>query len=114
MTPFRNAGMETWVAPGVSSWNRVYPDNAIALVNIQRFVRDGQLLGATGVLNTSWDDDGESLFNQLWYGALFGAAAAWQKGESSTEQFTSSFGQVFHGDTLGYICLLYTSPSPRD
>jgi hypothetical protein len=103
ITPFRNAGMETWVAPGVSSWNRVYPDNAIALVNIQRFVRDGQLLGATGVLNTSWDDDGESLFNQLWYGALFGAAAAWQKGESSTEQFASSFGQVFHGDTLGYI-----------
>ena len=103
IAPFRNAGMETWVAPGVSSWNRVYPDNAIALVNIQRFVRDGQKLGATGLINTSWDDDGEALFNQVWYGTLFGAAAGWQQGESSIDQFASSFGQVFHGDTLGYI-----------
>jgi len=103
IAPFRDAGMETWVAPGVSSWNRVYPDNAIALLNIQRFIRDGQRLGATGVLNTSWDDDGEALFNQIWYGTLFGAAAAWQSGESSIDQFASSFGQVFHGDTTGYI-----------
>jgi len=103
IAPFRNAGMETWVAPGVSSWNRVYPDNAIALVNIQRFVRDGQRLGATGELNTSWDDDGEALFNQAWYGTLFGAAAGWQQGESSIDQFAASFGQIFHDDTTGYI-----------
>jgi hexosaminidase len=103
IAPFRDAGMETWVAPGVSSWNRVYPNNAVALLNIQRFVRDGQKLGATGVLNTSWDDDGEALFNQVWYGVLFGAAAGWQSGESSIDQFTSSYGQVFHGDTTGRI-----------
>jgi len=101
--PFRDAGMETWVAPGVSSWNRVYPNNAVALVNIQRFIRDGQRLGATGVINTSWDDDGESLFNQVWYGTLFGAAASWQSGESNIDEFESSFGEVFHGDTTGLI-----------
>jgi hypothetical protein len=103
IAPFRNAGMETWVAPGVSSWNRVYPDNAIALVNIQRFVRDGQRLGATGMINTSWDDDGEALFNQTWYGDLFGAAAGWQQGESSIDAFASSYGRVFHGDLSGKI-----------
>src|SRR4051812_46013616 len=101
--PFRDVGMETWVAPGVSSWNRVYPNNANALVNIQRFVRDGQQLGATGMINTSWDDDGESLFNQTWYGDLFGAAAAWQSGESSIDAFASSYGRVFHGDVSGKI-----------
>ncbi len=99
--PFRDVGMETWVAPGVSSWNRVYPNNANALVNIQRFVRDGQRLGATGMINTSWDDDGEALFNQTWYGDLFGAAAAWQSGESSIDAFASSYGRVFHGDLTG-------------
>jgi hexosaminidase len=38
-----------------------------------------------------------------WYGVLFGAAAAWQPGESSIPQFEQSFGQVFHGDTSGKI-----------
>jgi hexosaminidase len=101
ITPFTNAGIETWVAPGVSSWNRVYPNNNIAFVNIRNFVRDGQRLGATGLLNTSWDDDGESLFGQTWAGVLFGAAAGWQPGESSIEQFQKSYGHAFYRDTSG-------------
>ena len=101
--PFRQANLETWVAPGVSNWSRVYPNNDVALRNIQGFVRDGQRLGATGVLNTNWDDDGEAIFGQIWYGVLFGAAASWQKGESSIPDFEHSFGRVFHGDTTGKI-----------
>ncbi|MBC7844564.1 MAG: beta-N-acetylhexosaminidase [Gemmatimonadaceae bacterium] len=103
LKPFKDAGMETWVAPGVNNWSRVYPYNAVALRNIQTFVRDGQAMGATGVLNTNWDDDGDALFEQLWYGVLFGAAAGWQAGESNIEQFERSYGRVFHGDTTGKI-----------
>ena len=103
LKPFKDAGMETWVAPGVNNWNRVYPYNAVALRNIQTFVRDGQAMGATGVLNTNWDDDGDALFEQVWYGVLFGAAAGWQPGESSIENFERSYGRVFHGDTTGKI-----------
>ena len=101
ITPFTNAGIETWVAPGVSSWNRVYPNNNIAFVNLRNFVRDGQRLGAKGLLNTSWDDDGEAIFSQTWAGVLFGAAAGWQPGESSIEQFQKSFGRAFYRDTTG-------------
>ena len=101
--PFTDAGMETWVAPGVSSWNEVYPDNDAALQNIQRFVADGQRLGAPGELNTAWYDSGEGLFAQTWYGVLFGAAAGWQPGASSIPQFEQSFGQVFHNDASGKI-----------
>lgn len=103
LKPFRDAGMETWVAPGVSNWNGVYPNNNTALPNIQGFVRDGQRGGATGVLNTTWDDWGDGIFEQNWYGLVFGAAASWQSGESSIPNFQSAYGITFHGDTLGAI-----------
>jgi hypothetical protein len=103
LTPFTKAGFETWVAPSVNNFRKVYPDNNLALSNIQRFTADGQRLGSTGQLNTIWNDDGEGLFNQDWYGILFGAAAAWQKGESSIAAFQDSYGQVFHGDATGNL-----------
>lgn len=103
LKPFRDVGMETWVAPGVNNWSRVYPYNNVALRNIQAFVRDGQTYGATGVLNTNWDDDGDALFEQVWYGVLFGAAAGWQQGESSIPEFERAYGRAFHGDTTGLI-----------
>lgn len=101
--PFTRAGLETWVAPGVSNWSRLYPNNNEALANIRVFVRDGQALGATGVLNTVWNDDGEGIFDENWLGVLFGAAAGWQPGESSEEAFLSSFGLAFHRDPTGKI-----------
>jgi hypothetical protein len=103
LTPYTNAGFETWVSPSVHNFRVVYPDNNMALPNIQQFTRDGQKIGATGQLNTIWNDDGEGLFNQDWYGILFGAAAAWQQGESSIEAFEQSYAQVFHGDSTGAL-----------
>jgi hypothetical protein len=101
--PFTNAGLETWVAPGVNNWNRIYPNNNEALGNIRAFVRDGQKLGSTGELNTVWNDDGEGIFDENWFGVLFGAAAAWQPGESSEDNFIASFGLAFHADPTGKI-----------
>lgn len=101
--PFTDAGFETWVAPGINNWSRVYPNGNLGLYNIQQFTRDGQRLGCDGQLNTIWNDDGEGLANMDWYGILFGAAAAWQPGESNIPQFQDSFGQVFHGDLSGKI-----------
>ena len=101
--PFTDAGYETWVAPGINNWSRVYPNYVNGLYNIQQFTRDGQRLGCDGQLNTIWNDDGEGLENMDWYGILFGAAAAWQKGESSVPDFQHAYGQVFHGDLTGKI-----------
>ena len=100
---YTKAGMETWVSPGVNNWNRIWPDYDLALRNIQGFVADGQTAGSTGMLNTIWNDDGEGLFLEDWYGVLFGAAASWQSGKSDIAQFQQDYGPVFHGDASGNI-----------
>jgi hypothetical protein len=101
--PFAKAGIETWVAPGDANWNEVFPVAKTALWNIQAFVRDGQRLGSTGSINTVWNDDGEGLYNQDWYGVLFGPVAAWQAGESPIPDYQQAYGPVFHGDSTGKI-----------
>ena len=103
--PFSDAGMETWVSPGINDWGRVYPNNNEGLLNIQGFARDGQRLGSTGILNTVWNagEDNEGFFNNDWYGVLFGAAAGWQAGTSDIPQFQDSYGEALHGDMTGKI-----------
>ena len=100
---FRSSGFETWVAPGINNWSKVYPNYNVGLANIQVFTHEGQQMGATGQLNTIWYDDGEALASNNWYGILFGCAAAWQHGESSIPQFQQSYAQVFHGDLTGKL-----------
>ncbi len=101
--PFAKNGIETWVAPGDSNWNEVYPRDKTALWNIQGFIAAGQSLGSTGALTTAWNDDGEGLFNMDWYGVLFGAVAAWQPGQSSIADYQDEYGQAFHLDPSGKI-----------
>jgi hypothetical protein len=103
IAPFAKNGIETWVAPGDSNWNEVYPQDKTALWNIQGFIAAGQSLGSTGALTSVWNDDGEGLFNMDWYGVLFGAAAAWQSGQSSIADYQDAYGPVFHLDSSSKI-----------
>jgi hexosaminidase len=96
LQPFHNAGFELFVSPGASNWNRIYPNFDAAYVNIHNFVRDGQKFGAIGVLNTTWDDDGESLFEMTWPALVYGAAASWQAGEAPIDQFRKDFDWAFY------------------
>src|SRR5271156_2764440 len=96
ITPYTNAGLRVVVAPGAGNWRAIWPDLESAFVNIRNFVRDGQKHQAIGALNTTWNDDGESLVDMAWPALIFGAAASWQSGESNIDDFKNSYDWAFY------------------
>jgi hexosaminidase len=99
LEPFKNAGLQIFVSPGIDNWRKVYPDFNAGFMNIRNLTRDGQKYGAIGQLNTEWKDMGEELGGMDWPGLVFGAACAWQPGESSVEQFGDSYDWAFYRNT---------------
>lgn len=100
---FKKAGLEQFVCPGVHGWNQIFPNEDSAAANITAFVRDGQKAGVLGVMNTEWDDDGETLFETSWYGVVLGAAASWQSAPLDLAAFERDFDWAFFrhgGDAL--------------
>jgi hexosaminidase len=93
--PFQDAGLQQFVCPGAQNWNQIFPNLEAARKNIVNFVRDGQKAGAIGMMNTTWDDDGESLFETTWYSIVLGAAASWQEGAVDVERFDRDFDWAF-------------------
>jgi hypothetical protein len=93
--PFQKAGLEQFVCPSVWNFNHIFPNNEFAAVNIRNFVRDGQAAGALGIMNTNWDDDGETLFEMSWYGVGLGAAAGWENAPLDVEKFDNKFDWTF-------------------
>ncbi|HWR14550.1 MAG TPA: beta-N-acetylhexosaminidase [Terriglobales bacterium] len=96
LKPYKDAGLDLFVAPGANNWNLIFPDLDEAYVNIRNFVRDGQKYGAMGMLNTTWMDDGEALFGMTWSPLVLGAACSWQQGECSLDQFANSYDWAFY------------------
>jgi len=107
--PFSKRGLNFMVCPGISCWNRIWPDLQTALKNISLFVKEGAENGAMGMLNTTWDDDGENLFNFNWYPLIWGAQCSWspqaskflskEKAERDRElrYFNRAFDLLFFG-----------------
>ena len=93
--PFKDAGLEQWICPGVWGWNQIFPNVDASSTNIINFVRDGLAAGSQGMLNTTWDDDGESLFEMTWYGIVLGGAASWQPQAVDQKVFDRDFDWAF-------------------
>jgi hypothetical protein len=98
IVPFAKSGFKFFVCPGVSNWSRILPDFGCATVNIQNFVRDGVKHGAIGMLNTDWEDDGESHNAPTWHGDAWGAECAWNASTTSPEEFNRRIGAVLFGE----------------
>jgi hexosaminidase len=96
LKPYKDVGLDLFVAPGANNWNLIFPNLDVAYVNIRNFVRDGQKYGAMGMLNTTWMDDGEALFGMTWSPLVLGAACSWQQGECSIDQFADAYDWAFY------------------
>jgi len=96
LKPYKDAGLDLFVSPGANNWNRIFPNLDAAFINIKNFLRDGQKYGALGMLNTTWDDDGESLFGMTWPAIVFGAECSWRQGEAGIESFKANYDWAFY------------------
>lgn len=76
--PFTRQGLQFMVVPGMSMWGHVFPSYDTYTKNIANLTRDGYKRGAMGMMNTAWDDSGESLFNSTWHGMAWAAEMAWR------------------------------------
>ena len=77
LKPYIESGHEFMVVPGVSLSERVSPQYGEFKRNIPNLCRDGFRAGAFGVINTCWDDFGESLTSCALYGLALGAENSW-------------------------------------
>lgn len=102
LKPYVERNIPTLVAPSAFYGGRVFPDYRSHLDNIRNFVRDGQKSGSLGMLNTSWDDMGEDLFDMGWYGVVYAAACSWQPGESPVGRYRDAFDWVFYRNPSGH------------
>ena len=94
--PFKNSGHEFWVAPGASCWASSFPyiDNYIK--NIANFARDAERHGAKGIINTAWDDYGETMFNSTWHAMIWCAETSWNTLKSNDESERLKREEVFN------------------
>ncbi|MBI4580011.1 MAG: family 20 glycosylhydrolase [Planctomycetes bacterium] len=103
IVPFARSGYAFFVCPGVNNWNQMLPDFEEATVNIRNFVRDGFKHRAMGVLNTAWDDDGETLNAPNWHGFAWGAECSWNAAQTPIEAFNRRIGAVLFGEKTDHF-----------
>ncbi|HNR33673.1 MAG TPA: beta-N-acetylhexosaminidase [Candidatus Hydrogenedentes bacterium] len=96
--PFAKAGFDFFICPGVNNWGRIVPDFRKAVLNIERFVRDGVKNGAMGAIMTAWDDGARTFNAPNWHGFAWGAECAWNASVTSIETFNRRVGAVLFGE----------------
>lgn len=109
ITPLSESGLNFWVAPGVSCWSNLFPDYHTTEINVYNFIRDAYKHGATGVLNTSWDDDGMNFFQNNWHGFIWGAENSWNAPavNSSIEGSNNDRKKIYDAFNQAYDAIFY-------
>ncbi len=110
MWRLKEAGLEHWPCPGVSSWSRIFADVRNACANITERAVMGQKTGATGLLNTDWGDGGHpQMPSASYHGYAWGAEQSWTPNTGTRRaDFDRRFAWAWFGDGSGKFGKLYS------
>ena len=105
---FKEAGFNYIVSPTVWNFNAAFPENFLAVPNIETFTREGINDGSIGMINSCWGDYGAESFKELnLYGYAWSAQCSWNIEGSNSTDFTNSFFTDFYGTNYESITELY-------
>ncbi len=99
LKPFEGRGMKIFVCPWVGNTSTIVPDYQEAAYNIEHFLTDGKKVGAIGAMITVWNDDGETMYAPGWWSIVYGAACAWEPGETNVKEFNQKYDWAFYRNT---------------
>ncbi len=97
LKPFQDAALRQWGAPGLSNWMNLFPAYSHSFYNIKDYAFQGVAHGSEGILVTSWDDDGETLFGPNWFGVAIAGESAWRGGKTDLSSLKRRFGKALLG-----------------
>ncbi|WP_316809682.1 glycoside hydrolase family 20 zincin-like fold domain-containing protein [Pedobacter heparinus] len=99
--PFVKRNLTFMVCPGILNTNRLFPDLAIAKANINGFINEGYAKGTIGAYTTIWDEGGDQLFSEDWYGVYMAAEKSWNVQSFFNDRFDQRYEQTAYGTANG-------------
>lgn len=99
LKPFQEADLRQWGAPGLSNWQMFFPAYNHSFYNVKDYAYQLTRHNGEGILVTTWDDDGETLFGPNWFGVIISSEAAWRGGKTDFSSLKRRFGDVVLGSS---------------
>jgi hexosaminidase len=103
-------GFPLLVLPGMSNWDRIFPEMSKAMINIRNFTLDCyRQPHPLGSITSTWGDNGsKNLRELLYYGYAYGAEVTWSPDSTDVSSFSDRFFTLWNGPgTAPYFEAIY-------
>lgn len=111
----QQAGAVQYLCPGVQGWRHLINAFSDAYENITSMCQLAHETGAAGMLNTDWGDYGHMNHPEFsTIGIIYGAAASWNSGSVSKEEYNRSISKLNYKDHTGSFVDIVTHMSQQE
>lgn len=92
-------GFPILVLPGMSNWDRIFPDMSKAMINIRNFTLDCyRQPRPLGSITSTWGDNGSKNLRELLYcGYAYGGEVTWSPDSTDVSNFSDRFFTLWNG-----------------